>query len=72
MSAALGPGERVLWADLGDGPYVKHGTVLREPVKAWTPNDLTDTAPDTAMVAVQWDGDTDPCWEYTQELAKAS
>lgn len=65
-------GQRVLWADLSRDPHVKKGTVIAEPVQAWTPNDLTATAPDAGMVAVQWDGDVAPCWEYTQELADAS
>lgn len=39
--------------------------------KAWTPNELTSTAPDEGMVRVQWDGCTHLYWEYSEELFPA-
>lgn len=39
--------------------------------KAWTPNDLTGTAPDKGMVRVRWDGSSHLYWEYINELFPA-
>lgn len=69
--SALDPGTRVLWADLHDSAFAKHGTVTNGTEPAWTPNDLSATAPDADMITVVWDGDVQPCWEYVHELAPA-
>lgn len=66
---AYSPGATVSWSDPHD-PYTKTGVVVRPARrKAWTPNDFVATAPDEGMVMVLWEGDTDPSWEYSAELA---
>ncbi|MBE7194410.1 MAG: hypothetical protein INR66_18245 [Gordonia polyisoprenivorans] len=61
---------RVTWTEDG---YSKTGTVVRDDRRyAWTPNDLTNEAPDTGMVRVHWDGDQALHWEYWAELVEVA
>lgn len=61
----LKPRSRVAHEDRSE-----HGTV-EATGKAWTPNDLTATAPATGMVRVRWDGSLHLYWEYINELSPA-
>lgn len=47
------------------------GTVIDSADPAWTPDELTTTAPDADMVKVRWSASVDPTqlyWEYASEL----
>ena len=64
--AQLAPGAGVTHPDRDDT-----GTVIDSGDPAWTPNELTDTAPAADMVKVRWSDSVDPTqlyWEYSAEL----
>lgn len=62
-------GTRVTWVTNHDRISRTTGRIVAAGRrKAWTPNDFTASPPADNMVIVLWDGNSDPSWEYVNEL----